>query len=409
MSMSAGIDALRSQSADDYSATAPVVGGAVDATASTVTGNRDTNLFKDNNELGKQDFLRLLTVQLQYQDPLNPMDNTELVAQLAQFSALEGTNNIESAITDLGDSFSDSLAAQSFTAQSITNSSAVSLIGKQVRLRESAAYFDGATGTEVPIRVHLGSRTSATVQILDKDGEVVRTLETEGKDAENSAVATWDGTDNTGQQARPGWYELNVVGRENDLSLYCFVQDMVQGVRFAAEGPMVKVGGKELSVADIMDVSVGSKSSAYEGDTLTPSTAVSLLGKSVRVRQDEISYLPVPGATIDIRIDLSGVARDEDGQRRARIEVVDETGAVVRARTVAAGADGTVLLSMETTDYSGSSSYTVRIVDTPMTRSAYFFGEGTVDGISTVDGVTRIRMNGKTISLSDIVDISSAA
>lgn len=46
------------------------------------------------SELGKDAFLQLLVLQMQSQDPLNPMDNTEMVTQLAQFSALEAQTNL---------------------------------------------------------------------------------------------------------------------------------------------------------------------------------------------------------------------------------------------------------------------------------------------------------------------------
>ena len=44
--------------------------------------------------LGKDEFLELLTTQLRHQDPLEPMDNAEMIAQLAQFSALEQMQNL---------------------------------------------------------------------------------------------------------------------------------------------------------------------------------------------------------------------------------------------------------------------------------------------------------------------------
>ncbi|CAM2895022.1 flagellar hook capping FlgD N-terminal domain-containing protein [Paenibacillus sediminis] len=53
-------------------------------------------------ELGQDEFLKLLVTQMQYQDPLSPMDNTQYIAQLAQFSSLEQLTKISSQITALG-------------------------------------------------------------------------------------------------------------------------------------------------------------------------------------------------------------------------------------------------------------------------------------------------------------------
>ncbi|WP_410769253.1 flagellar hook assembly protein FlgD [Fontibacillus sp. BL9] len=71
---------------------------------------------KKDNQLGKDDFLKLMMAQMQYQDPLSPMDNKEMVAQMAQFTSVEQLVNI-----------SDQLKAMS---QSLGNSSG--LIGKVV-------------------------------------------------------------------------------------------------------------------------------------------------------------------------------------------------------------------------------------------------------------------------------------
>ncbi len=69
-------------------------------------------------QLGKTDFLNLLAVQLQHQDPMNPIDNTEFIAQLAQFSALEAAENTREEVQDL--------------AKQETNNYGLSLIGKSV-------------------------------------------------------------------------------------------------------------------------------------------------------------------------------------------------------------------------------------------------------------------------------------
>jgi len=73
-------------------------------------------------ELGKDEFLLLLTQQLKYQDPLSPMDNQEFIAQMAQFSALEQTKNLNESM----ENFLNVLALNDQRAQ------AVSLLGHEV-------------------------------------------------------------------------------------------------------------------------------------------------------------------------------------------------------------------------------------------------------------------------------------
>lgn len=61
----------------------------------SITSMTSTQISKeDSNELGKQEFMQLLVEQLKYQDPLSPMDNQDYIAQLAQFSIVEGIDNL---------------------------------------------------------------------------------------------------------------------------------------------------------------------------------------------------------------------------------------------------------------------------------------------------------------------------
>jgi flagellar basal-body rod modification protein FlgD len=63
------------------------------ATRSTTTSNGPT--------LGQSDFIRLLTTQLKSQDPTDPVDNKEMIAQMAQFSSLSGIEQINSTLKDI--------------------------------------------------------------------------------------------------------------------------------------------------------------------------------------------------------------------------------------------------------------------------------------------------------------------
>lgn len=81
--------------------TAPVQDGkVVDTSASANSSSTSSSKASKNNTsgLGKEAFLQLLVAQMQYQDPLQPTDNTEYIAQLATFSQLEATQNLEDTV-----------------------------------------------------------------------------------------------------------------------------------------------------------------------------------------------------------------------------------------------------------------------------------------------------------------------
>ena len=95
---------------------------------------------KTSNELGKDDFLKLLITQLQNQDPTSPMENTEFISQMAQFSSLEQMTNMSSSFAKM--------------ASFINSSEAASTLGKTVELNIGDAtvqgIVEGATRGENP-------------------------------------------------------------------------------------------------------------------------------------------------------------------------------------------------------------------------------------------------------------------
>ncbi|VBB08092.1 flagellar hook capping protein [Lucifera butyrica] len=98
--------------------------------ATNTSSTSSTSSTNSGSELGKDQFLELLVTQMKYQDPLQPMDNTQFVSQLAQFSALEQMQNLNS--TD-------------------TVSQAVSMIGKTVAWTDSNGTLQAGTVASVSI------------------------------------------------------------------------------------------------------------------------------------------------------------------------------------------------------------------------------------------------------------------
>ncbi len=404
MSFISDIQGLMRPTAEPYSARATIAGGQIDPGSTALTGDRNTDLFRDpNEEMGKDAFLHLLVTQLKFQDPLNPIENAEFVAQLAQFRSLESSDNIEKAIGNLDKSFKDSLGAQEYAASSMANSSAVSLIGKEVRMRQTEVRWNGTAGETVPVQVHLGNSSEAKVFIMDEDGEVVRTIVTDGKDDQNSAFVQWDGTTDQGQMARAGSYGIYIEGQEQDASRYAFVQDTVTGVRFTSNGAMAKIAGKEISIGDVLDVSMSEGQSLH---SLTPATALSLLGKSVTVHQDGFNY------------------RGRDNEQHSlgvmgppnqilTVEIRNSASEVVWTESVPTDSTGRGLLEWNGATVSGRyadvGEYRVSLADYESTPGVYTFFEGAVDGLANLTGEVQLKVQGRTVRLSDILDISEVA
>ena len=134
----------------------------------------------DNNELGQSAFLELMITQLENQSPLDPQDNSEFVAQLAQFSSVESLDKLNNNFEDFA---SNMLSNQALQASSLVGSS-VAVPTSQAQLLEGS-YVGGSI--ELP-----ASTSDMTMNIYSSTGELLEQISL-GEQQAGNIVFRWDG------------------------------------------------------------------------------------------------------------------------------------------------------------------------------------------------------------------------
>jgi flagellar basal-body rod modification protein FlgD len=149
----------------------------------------------------QNNFLTMLTTQLQNQDPLNPMDNSQMTSQLAQISTLEGIQGLNTTLTSLLASYNTSQALQASSA-----------IGSQVLVEgNKLALASGLAQGGVTLA---SAADKVTVTIKDSAGKVVQTQEL-GKQSAGTMAFTWDGKNASDTQLADGNYSFAIEASSN--------------------------------------------------------------------------------------------------------------------------------------------------------------------------------------------------
>jgi flagellar basal-body rod modification protein FlgD len=154
------------------------------------------------NTLGQDAFLKILMAQIQHQDPLQPMDDTTFVTQLAQFSSLEQQVSTNQLMQNL---VSGQQAAQ--TTQD------AGLVGHSVTVSAAQTVL-GSGGLGAPVSFALGSAAqSVTVSITDASGNAVRTMNF-GAEPAGMMQTLWNGQNDGGTPQPPGTYNISVSAKD---------------------------------------------------------------------------------------------------------------------------------------------------------------------------------------------------
>lgn len=149
-------------------------------------------------ELGQEDFLKLMITQFRNQDPFKPMENGEFLAQLAQFSTVKGLDDLNSSFGELSSSVVSNQALQAST-----------LLGRDVLVSRSSSELPAGAGLSGAVEL-TNSAGEVVVQITDANGALVRQMNL-GPQGAGLARFEWDGTRVDGSVAPAGLYNVKAT------------------------------------------------------------------------------------------------------------------------------------------------------------------------------------------------------
>jgi flagellar basal-body rod modification protein FlgD len=209
------------------------------------TGQKPKGIHKDgpHNQMGKDEFLKLLTFQLQNQDPMNPMDQGKMTGELAQFSQLEQLSNLNAKF----DSINKNQAVQD-------KFYAANFVGKQV-VTSGATLKVTEEGGDADVLFKLDSDASRVmVRILDEKGQIVGEIWKDGM-SKGSHEVTWDGVTTDGQLTAKGTYRAMVKAwddQNQEIAAQTQASGYVTGVSFDEGEPVLTVDGQKVFLRDVV-------------------------------------------------------------------------------------------------------------------------------------------------------------
>lgn len=213
----------------------------------TIANGTSTNNDIVENPDGVLDgdaFMQLLLVQLQYQDPTEPVDSETILTQTSQLATLESANNTNKAMEELVAQLNSSM-----------DMGALSAIGKMASLGSNAVTLpeNGVAQFEIYFQEEI---KAGQMTITDRDGVVVRNISLDDQAGKSGVLAfEWDGYSDSGEQLPAGYYsvkseylDVNDEQQETQFGIY-----PVESVRYEDGKPLMKLGSSYVPMEYIVE------------------------------------------------------------------------------------------------------------------------------------------------------------
>jgi len=197
---------------------------------------------KSANNLGIDEFLTLMTTQLKNQDPMKPLDGTAFIAQLAQFGAVSGIQQMQTSM--------ETLAASLRSTQALNGAT---LVGREVLAPTDTLNHTAGVSATGEVEVPEGI-ANVDIRITNSAGEVVRQMTVPATDG--IARFTWDGMGDDGASAASGSYDIEALGTIGSTteSLNILLAGRVSSVSIDANGAGLTLNTGTLGPVAMADV-----------------------------------------------------------------------------------------------------------------------------------------------------------
>lgn len=218
------------------------------------------------SDMGPDAFMRLLVTQIRNQDPLEPMDTSQMMQQMTQLTEVERLVAIDGR-----------LQSMQMGLAGIANSGAADLVGRTVSASTGNVVL-GEIGSANGAFDLQGRSASTRVEIRDGQGHVVRTLDL-GAQGPGMRSFTWDGQDDMGTRAPPGRYSISVTALDAEgaaVDARTEIRGVVRAVRYDGGFPILDVNGVDVIMGDVRSIEAGPAPAASSTALPTGAGAASL-------------------------------------------------------------------------------------------------------------------------------------
>ncbi|EAL6432282.1 flagellar basal body rod modification protein [Campylobacter jejuni] len=239
--------------------------GSTSGTTRTDSSSSSGIVSNPNATLDKDAFLKLLLIELQHQDPTDPMDSDKMLTQTSQLSALEMQQNTNTTMQKmvetmqkLSDSFSTSMST-----------SALGAIGKMATVSDNKIKLTGADEL-IALKMYLpedSDENGVTLEIYDSNNKLVFSEKSDAKSiSQGLFTIEWPGRNNDGVYAGDGEYTVKMVynNKNGEKITANYGTYPIEGVVFKDGVAYAKMAGQEVpfdAIQEITDYKLGSSSS----------------------------------------------------------------------------------------------------------------------------------------------------